>query len=333
MWLAEFVKAQIVIGAMDRDSKVFIAGHTGMVGSSFVRYLKKGGYTNLVTQSHSELDLTEQSRVKEFFLIEQLDYVIIAAGKVGGIIANDNYPAEFIYNNLQILANVVHYSWLSNVKKLLLIACSCIYPKICTQPMSEEQLLSGPLEPTSEPFAIAKIAGIRMCQSYNRQYGTNFVSLVSTNLYGPGDNFNPETSHLVPGLISKFHEAKVSGRASATLWGTGTPRREFMHVDDLSAAGVFLMRNYDSSEVINVGVGEDRSVREFAKIIAKIIGFDGEILFDKTKPDGAPQKLLDNTKIRNLGWSLGIDLETGIKATYSWYEEHIFQKSSKREKG
>ena len=314
---------------MNKDSKVFIAGHTGMVGSAFVRYLKNEGYTNLITRSHSELDLTEQSRVKDFFLAESPEYVILAAGKVGGIMANASYPAEFIYNNLQILSNVIHYSWLSNVKKLLLIGSSCIYPRECPQPMREKQLLSGPLEPTSEPFATAKIAGIRMCQSYNRQYGTNYISLVSTNSYGPGDNFNPDTSHLVPGLISKFHEAKASGRPSVTLWGTGTPRREFIHVDDLSAAGVFLMNNYDDSEIINVGAGNDMSVKEYAELISKIVGFKGEILFDKTKPDGAPRKLLDNTKIKNLGWSPGIDLETGIKATYSWYEEHAFQKSSR----
>jgi len=314
---------------MNKDSKIFIAGHAGMVGSSFVRGLKNEGYTNLVTRSRPELDLTDQSRVKEFFLTERPDYVIIAAGKVGGIMANNSYPAEFIYSNLQILSNIIHYSWLSKVRKLLLIACSCIYPKMCPQPMKEEQLLSGPLEPTNEPFALAKIAGVSMCQSYNRQHGTDFISLVSTNLYGPGDDFNPETSHLVPGLISKFHQTKVSGRSSVTLWGTGTPRREFMHVDDLCAAGVFLMGNYNNSEIINVGVGEDRSVKEFAEIIAKIVGFEGKILFDQTKPDGAPRKLLDNTKIKNLGWSPRIDLETGINATYRWYKEHVFQKASR----
>lgn len=321
----------MVIGTMNKDSRIFVAGHTGLVGSSFVRYLTSDGYANLITCPHSELDLTDQSRVKDFLLTEQPEYVILAAGKVGGIMANSTYPGEFIYNNLQILANVIHYSWLANVRKLLLIGSSCIYPKECPQPMSEDMLLSGPLESTSEPFAIAKIAAIRMCQSYNRQYGTNFICLVSTNLYGSGDDFNPETSHLVPGLISKFHEAKLSGGLSVTLWGTGTPRREFMHVDDLSSAGVFLLKNYGSSEIINVGVGEDMSVREFAELISEIVGFDGGILFDKTKPDGAPRKLLDNTKIRRLGWFPTIDLKTGIEATYHWYEEHTLEKSSRRQ--
>ncbi len=315
---------------MKKDSKIFIAGHTGMVGSAFVRYLKNEGYVNLITRTHSELDLTDQSRVKDFFLTEQPGYVILAAGKVGGIIANSTYPAEFIYHNLQIFANVIHYSWHSNVKKLILIGSSCIYPKICPQPMSEEQLLSGPLEPTSEPFAIAKIAGIRMCQSYNRQYGTNYISLVSTNSYGPGDNFDSETSHLVPSLISKFHEAKTSGKPSVTLWGTGIPRREFIHVDDLSAAGIFLMKNYNSSEIINVGVGSDLSVREYAELISEIAGFEGRIRFDQTKPDGAPRKLLDTTRLRNLGWSPTIDLKTGIKATYQWYKEHVAKGQVKR---
>jgi len=313
----------VVSEVMDKDSKIFIAGHTGMVGAAFVRLLQDEGYINLVTRAHSELELTDQARVKDFLLTERPDYVILAAGKVGGIMANNNYPAEFIYDNLQIIANVVHYSWLSNVKKLLLIGSSCIYPKVCPQPMSEEQLLSGPIEPTSEPFAIAKIAGIRMCQSYNRQYGTNYISLVATNAYGPGDNFDPETSHLVPSLISKFHGAKISGRSSVTLWGTGTPRREFMHVDDLSAAGVSLMKNYNGSEIINVGMGEDLSVREYAELISEIVGFEGRILFDRAKPDGAPQKLLDTSKIRALGWSPTINLETGIKATYQWYQEHV----------
>jgi len=315
---------------MNKDAEIFVTGHTGMVGSSFVRYLKKEGYVNLIIRTHAELDLTDQSRVKDFFLTEQPEYIILAAGKVGGIMANNNYPAEFIYNNLQILANVIHYSWEAKVKKLLLIGSSCIYPKLCPQPMSEEQLLSGPVEPTSEPFAIAKIAGIRMCQSYNRQYGTNYITLVAANAYGPGDNFDPETSHLVPGLINKFHEAKRDGKPSVTLWGTGTPRREFIHVDDLSAAGIFLMEYYNSSEIINVGVGEDMSVKEYAELISEIVGFEGEIQFDRTKPDGAPRKLLDSTKIRALGWSPTIDLETGVKETYRWYQEHAAKGPERR---
>jgi len=308
---------------MKKDAKIFVAGHTGLVGSSFVRCLKNEGYANIITRPHSKLDLTDQPRVKEYFLTKQPDYVILAAGKVGGIMVNNTYPAEFIYNNLQIFSNVIHYSWLSNVKKLLLIGSSCIYPKECSQPMSEDMLFSGPLEPTSEPFAIAKIAGIRMCQSYNRQYGTNFISVVFTNLYGPGDNFNPDTSHLVPGLIGKFHEAKLSGRPSVTLWGTGTPRREFMHVDDASAAGIFLLNNYDSSEMINVGVGDDLSVKEYSELISMIVGFDGEVLFDQTKPDGAPQKLLNSAKIIKLGWSPKISLAKGIRQTSQWYRGHV----------
>jgi GDP-L-fucose synthase len=315
---------------MKKDAKIFVTGHTGMVGAAFVRHLAKEGYINLITRTHSELDLTDQSKIEGFFLKEEPEYVILAAAKVGGIMANNNYPAEFIYDNLQILANVIHHSWRAKVKKLLLIGSSCIYPKLCPQPMNEDQLLSGPLEPTSEPFAIAKIAGIRMCQSYNRQYGTDYISLVAANAYGPGDNFDPETSHLVPGLISKFHEAKVSGKTSVTLWGTGTPRREFIHVDDLSAAGIFLLRNYNSSEIINVGVGEDLSVREYAELISKIVGFNGEIQFDPTKPDGAPRKLLDSTRINALGWSPTINLETGIKETYRWYEEYVTKSSTGR---
>lgn len=315
---------------MNKDSKIFIAGHKGLVGSSFVRHLKSEGYINLIMRSHSELDLTDQAKVKDFFLTVRPEYVILAAGKVGGIMANNTYPAEFIYNNIQIFSNIIHYSWVSNVKKLLFMGSSCIYPRDCPQPMSEDMLLSGSLEPTSEPFAIAKIAGIRMCQSYNRQYGTNYVSLVATNAYGPGDNFDPETAHLVPGLISKFHKAKISGSPSVTLWGTGAPRREFIHVDDLSDAGIFLLNNYNSSEIINVGVGFDLSVKEYAELISLMVGFKGEILFDKSKPDGAPRKLLDSRKLRELGWIPEIDFESGIRATYNWYEKQANQRSSRR---
>lgn len=309
---------------MEKGEKIFVAGHTGMVGSSFVRYLKNEGYINLITP---ELDLTDQSGVEKFFLATYPNYVILAAGKVGGIIANQKYPAEFSYNNLQIQHNVIHSAWKARVKKLLFLASSCIYPKVCPQPMREDYLLTGSLEPTSEPYAIAKIAGIKMCQSYNRQYGTNFISLVSTNLYGAADDFDPETSHLVPGLITKFHEAKISGRSSVTLWGTGTPRREFMHVTDLSAAGVFLMKNYNGSEIINVGVGKDMSVKELAELITKIVNFEGEILFDHTKPDGAPRKLLDSSKIKKMGWTPKISLEEGIRRTYDWYKEQVATKN------
>lgn len=307
---------------MNKDSRIYIAGHNGMVGSSFVRHFRKEGYNNLVLRSHEELELTDQTSVKAFFHKERPEYVILAAGKVGGIMANISYPAEFIYDNIQIFSNIIRCSWLYEVRKLLFIGSSCIYPRVCPQPMREEQLLTGSLEPTNEPFAVAKIAGIKMCQSYNKQYGTNFISLVATNLYGPGDDFHPETAHLVPGLIAKFHEAKTTGKPAVTLWGTGKPRREFMYVDDLSAAGLFLMDSYNSSEIINVGLGRDMEVREYAQLIAKIAGFKGQIFYDETKPDGVPRKLLDISKISSLGWSASVTIEDGIKKTYKWYCEN-----------
>ena len=306
---------------MEKDAKVFIAGHDGMVGSALARCLEKMDFTNLRTSA--QLDLTNQSQVRDFFLSEKPEFVFLAAGKVGGILANKTYPAEFIYNNLQIQNNVIHFAWKAKVKKLLFLASSCIYPKLCPQPMKEEYLLTGPLEPTSEPYAIAKIAGIRMCQSYNKQHGTNFISVVPTNLYGPNDDFDPETSHLLPALIRKFHVAKVERASNVTIWGTGTPRRGFMHVDDLADACVFLMNNYDDSEIINVDCGEDLSVKELALLIKDIVGFNGDLIFDESKPDGARRKLLDISKIKKIGWTPKISLEEGIKSTYEWYKEHV----------
>ena len=312
---------------MEKDAKVFIAGHDGMVGSALIHCLEKMGFTNLITRTSAQLNLIDQAQVRDFFLAERPDFIFLVAGKVGGILANKTCPAEFIYNNLQIQNNVIHFAWKAKVKKLLFLASSCIYPKLCPQPMKEEYLLTGPLEPTSEPYAIAKIAGIRMCQSYNKQHGTNFISVVPTNLYGPNDDFDPETSHLLPALIRKFHVAKVERASNVTIWGTGTPRRGFMHVDDLADACVFLMNNYDESEIINVGRGEDLSVKELALLIKDIVGFNGDLIFDESKPDGTPRKLLDISKIKNMGWTPKIGFEKGLKQTYKWYKEHVANRS------
>jgi GDP-L-fucose synthase len=313
---------------MKKDSYIYIAGHRGLVGSAIHRRLKAGGYTNLITHTHEQLDLTKQDEVKAFFETERPKYVFLAAAKVGGIWANNTYPADFIYSNITIQTNVIHAAFRAAVKKLLFLGSSCIYPRDCPQPMKEEYLLSGKLEATNEPYAIAKIAGIKMCQSYNRQYGTNFISVMPTNLYGPGDNFDLETSHVLAALIRKFHEAKVragsefgggGGENAASVWGTGAPRREFIHVDDLADACVFLMDRYDDNEIINIGVGKDISVRELAQVIKDIVGFKGEIGFDPSKPDGTPRKLLDITKLESLGWRASISLREGIRQTYEWY--------------
>ena len=273
---------------MDKESKIYVAGYRGMVGSAILRKLQELGYKNIIYRTHQEVDLTRQDNVERFFDQERPEYVFLAAAKVGGIWANNTYPAEFIYNNLAIQTNIIHASYLFNVKKLLFLGSSCIYPKHCPQPMKESHLLSGHLEPTNEPYAIAKIAGIKMCQSYNRQYGTNFISVMPTNLYGPYDNFDLETSHVLPALIRKCHEAKVTGRKEIEVWGTGTPRREFLHVDDLSDACVYLMNNYSENEIINIGVGRDLTIRELAELISSIVGFEGKLLFDTGKPDGTP---------------------------------------------
>jgi len=304
---------------MDKNSKIYVAGHRGLVGSAIVRNLRRSGYENLVLRSSDELDLEKQALVEAFFDQERPEYVFLAAAKVGGIWANSTFPAEFIYNNLVIETNVVHASYLYDVKKLLFLGSSCIYPKHCPQPMREEYLLSGYLEPTNEPYAVAKIAGIKMCQAYNRQYGTRFISVMPTNLYGPGDNFDLKTSHVLPALIRKFHEAKTTGEKLVEIWGTGAPRREFLYVDDLADACLFLMNHYEEDDIINVGVGKDQSIRELAQLIGEIVGFEGELRFDTTQPDGTPLKLLDVSRLSALGWQDQTPLREGIQRAYEWY--------------
>jgi GDP-L-fucose synthase len=304
---------------MNKTSRIYIAGHTGLVGPALLRRLEDDGYSNLIVRKHSETDLTRQSEVEAFLKAERPEYVFLAAAKVGGIWANNAYPAEFIYSNLAVQTNIIHASYVFNVKKLLFLGSSCIYPKHCLQPMKEEYLLSGYLEPTNEPYAIAKIAGIKMCESYNRQYGTHFISVIPTNLYGPNDNFDLETSHVLPAMIRKFYEAKVAGRKEVEVWGTGKPRREFLHVDDLSDACVYLMNNYDGNEVINIGVGEDLTIRELSELIYSIVEFEGKLRFDTSKPDGTPVKRLDVSKLNSIGWKATISLERGIEETYRWY--------------
>lgn len=304
---------------MEKNSKIYVAGHHGLVGSAIVRKLKDSGYENLVFRTYEELDLERQARVEAFFDQERPEYVFLAAAKVGGIWSNSTFPAEFIYSNLVIQTNIIHSSYLYEAKKLLFLGSSCIYPKHCPQPMKEEHLLSGYLEPTNEPYAVAKIAGIKMCQSYNRQYGTRFISVMPTNLYGPGDNFDLKTSHVLPALIRKFHEAKMGGDKSVEIWGTGAPRREFLYVDDLADACLYLMNSYDEDDIVNVGVGKDQSIRELAEMIGEVVGFKGDLRFDHTKPDGTPLKLLDVSKLTALGWQAQTPLEEGIKKAYQWY--------------
>ncbi|MFC1929133.1 GDP-L-fucose synthase family protein [Chloroflexota bacterium] len=308
---------------MKENEKIFVAGHEAIIGSAILRRLKEGGFKNLVIQTLAELDLSNQKMVFDFFIDEKPDYVFLAGSKVGGILANSRYPAEFIYSNIQSQTNVINSAWKSGVKKLLFLGSSCIYPKECPQPMKEEYLLTGKLEPTSEPYAIAKIAGIRMCQSYNLQHGTNHISAVPADVYGPDDDFDPETSHVLPALIRKVHEAKIRNQPEVVVWGTGSPRRECLHVDDLADACIFLMNNYGESEMINIGSGEDLSIRELARLISDVIAFKGEVIFDESKPNGMPRKLLDNSKISKLGWSPKISLEKGIRQTYQWYENYV----------
>ncbi len=304
---------------MNRDSKIYIAGHRGLVGSAIQRKLIGLGYQKLINRTHEELDLMRQDRVEQFFAQEKPEYVFLAAAKVGGIGANSTYPANFIYENLAIEMNIIHSSYAYNVKKLLFLGSSCIYPKVCPQPMQENHLLSGYLEPTNEPYAVAKIAGIKLCQAFNRQYGTRYVSVMPTNLYGPNDNFDLETSHVLPALIRKFYEAKTFGLNEVVIWGTGRPKREFLHVDDLADACVFLMEHYDSPDIINIGVGKDLTIKDLADLIARIVGFEGELRFDPSKPDGTMQKLLDVSKLTDLGWQAKIPLEKGLRLTYEWY--------------
>lgn len=305
---------------MEKTSKIYVAGHRGLVGSAILRALTKDGYQNTVTRTHAELDLLDQKAVTEFFATVKPEYVFLAAAKAGGILANYTYRADFIYENIQIQTNVIHESYKNGVKKLLFLGSSCIYPRESPQPMKEEYLLTGKPEPTNEAYALAKIAGIGMCQAYNHQYGTNFISVMPTNVYGPNDNFDLETAHALPAILRKFHEAKLANKAEVTLWGTGTPKREFIHADDLASACVFLMNNYDGSEIINIGIGEDLTITDLALMIKDITGFGGSIAWDKTKPDGIPQKLLDMTKLHSLGWKHSINLEAGIRQTYDWYK-------------
>ena len=304
---------------MNKSDKIYIAGHRGLVGSAIVRNLEKNGYINLLLRTSKELDLTNQADVNQFFETEKPDYIFLAAAKVGGIHANDTYPADFIRVNLQIQTNVIDAAYRNDAKKLLFLGSSCIYPKFAPQPMKEDHLLTGELEPTNEWYAIAKIAGIKMCQAYKKQYGFNAISLMPTNLYGPGDNFNLENSHVMPALIRKFHDAKNNNLPEVEVWGTGAPKREFLHVDDMADASIYLMNNYDGEGFVNVGVGEDVSIKELAESVKKVVGFEGELKFDTSKPDGTPRKLLDVSKLNNIGWHADIRLNDGITSTYEWF--------------
>lgn len=306
---------------MQSSASVFVAGHAGLVGSAILRKLKSEGFDNLVLRTRNELDLADQSAVDRFFEKNRPEYVFLAAAKVGGILANSTYPAEFIQDNLIIQTNVIHSAWKHGARKLLFLGSSCIYPRNCPQPIKEEYLLSGPLEPTNESYAIAKIAGLMMCQAYRRQYGFDAISVMPTNLYGPGDSFDPFNSHVLPAMIRRFHEAKVNNLESITIWGSGTPKREFMYVDDLADAAVFLMKHYSSEQIVNIGVGEDITILELAQIVADSVGFGGAIGVDRTRPDGTPRKLLDVTRLEGLGWRANTSLRSGILATYEWWLE------------
>ena len=307
---------------MEQDARIYVAGHRGLVGSAIVRALKAQGYGNIITRTSGELDLKDQAAVRAFYAAEAPEYVFVAAARVGGILANDTYPAEFLYDNLMIEANLIHGAHEAGVQKLLFLGSTCIYPKLAPQPMNEDALLTGPLEPTNEWYAVAKIAGIKLCQAYQKQYGARFISAMPTNLYGPGDNFDLEKSHVMPALIRKFHEAKVNDAGSVTVWGTGTPRREFCHVDDCAAACLFLMEHYDGYDFVNIGVGEDITIRELVEMVQRAVGFEGEVLWDTTKPDGTPRKLVDVGRLHALGWRAKVPLEEGVRSTYRWFLEH-----------
>ncbi len=316
---------------MNKDSKIFVAGHRGLVGSAIVRQLKGDCFSNLIVRTHDELDLCDQSAVNAFFIEQQPEYVILAAGKVGGIHANNTYPAEFIYENMMIEANVVHASYKNKIKRLLFLGSSCIYPKLAEQPMREDALLTSALELTNQPYAVAKIAGIKLCESYNRQYDTDYRSVMPTNLYGQGDNFHPENSHVIPALMRRFHEAKLNDDAQVIVWGTGNAKREFLHVDDMAAASLFVLQ-LDSDiykanteamlSHINVGTGIDCSIREMAETVKKVVGYGGELVFDVSKPDGPPRKLLDVSRLNAMGWQSAISLEQGLSLTYKWFVEN-----------
>ena len=307
----------------DKDAKVYVAGHRGMVGSAIVRALQAQGFGNIVTRTSAELDLRNQAAVNAFFAEEEPDYVFLAAAKVGGILANDTYPADFIYDNLVIETNIIHAAFRQRAKKLLFLGSTCIYPKLAPQPLKEEYLLSGPLESTNEWYAVAKIAGIKLCQAYRKQHGCDFISAMPTNLYGPGDNYDLEKSHVIPAMLRKMHEARVGGADRVTLWGSGTPLREFLHVDDLADALLFLMASYSGESHVNVGVGNDLTIRELAEMMRDVVGFQGELVFDRSKPDGTPRKLVDTTLINRLGWHAKINLKQGLEEAYSWYIENL----------
>lgn len=304
---------------MNKEDKIYLAGHRGMVGSAIFRKLESEGFNNIVTRSFKDLDLRSQTDVAIFFEEEKPDYVFLAAAKVGGIVANNTYRAEFLYENLMIQNNIIHHSYLNHVKKLLFLGSSCIYPKLAPQPLKEDALLTGLLEPTNEPYAIAKIAGIKMCDAYRDQYGSNFISVMPTNLYGPNDNYDLKNSHVLPALIRKFHEAKLDKKESVEIWGTGSPLREFMHVDDLASACYYLMQNYDEPGFVNIGVGKDISIKDLALLVKDVVGFEGELTFDTSKPDGTPRKLMDVSKLESLGFKYSIELEDGIKSVYEAY--------------
>lgn len=309
--------------AEDKEAKIYVAGHQGMVGSAMTRALREKGYNSQILKTRQELDLRNQAAVQTFYTHEKPDYVFLAAAKVGGILANDTYPGEFLYDNMILEANLIHGAYMAGVKKLLFLGSSCIYPKIAPQPLKEEYLLSGPLEPTNEWYAIAKIAGIKLCQAYRKQYGFDAISLMPTNLYGPGDNFHLQNSHVMPALLRRFHDATLSKQSQVTVWGTGKPRREFLHVDDLVDAAIFLMEQYSADAIVNVGVGKDISIQELTEIIKSVTSYKGDVIFDPTKPDGTPKKLLDVSRLTKLGWKAKIALPDGITRTYRWYVENL----------
>lgn len=312
---------------MEKQAKIYVAGHRGMVGSAIYRRLKELGYENIITRTSKELDLRDQQAVKEFFENEKPEYVFLAAAKVGGIMANNIYRADFLYENLAIQNNVIHFSHENDVKKLMFLGSSCIYPKMAPQPLKEDYLLTGTLEPTNEPYAIAKIAGIKMVESYRLQYQDNYISVMPTNLYGINDNYHPENSHVLPALIRKFHEAKVNNSPTVSIWGSGTPLREFMYADDLADACVFLMENYDDLQFVNIGVGADVSIRDLAQLIKEVVGFEGQLEFDSSKPDGTPRKLMDVSKLNSLGWKAKTDLKDGIRLAYQDFLKNYNEKA------
>jgi GDP-L-fucose synthase len=306
----------------DTSARVYVAGHRGMVGSAIVRALEAAGFYNILTRSSAELDLRDQAAVNAFFAETQPEYVFLAAARVGGILANDTYPADFLYDNLAIEANVIHAAYRQRVKKLLFLGSTCIYPRMAPQPLHEDALLTGPLEPTNEWYAVAKIAGIKLCQAYRRQHGCDFISAMPTNLYGPGDNYDLEQSHVIPAMLRKMHDAKQRGADTVTLWGTGTPLREFLHVDDLAHALLFLMQHYSGEAHVNVGVGKDLTIRELAELVREVVGFEGDLVFDTSKPDGTPRKLVDTSRINALGWGAKKPLREGLEEAYAWFVDH-----------